>query len=299
MKLINYRYKKHSTPHLGVLTKDEKQVLDLAKILGEGFAKATMVDLIRSDLSVILPKIQAALDSDGPTGIAIDRVDLLAPIQRPIHDIICVGENYAAHQEETAGKLIDREALKNHDTIYFGKRASYILGNDEVLSARFDLDERLDYEVELGIVIGKTVRDLTPKNVRDAIFGFTIINDLSYRKIQMQHGQWYRGKSLDGITAVGPCIVTADEFEFPLKLELSSKVDGELRQKGCTSQMITGVEEILIELSQGMTLEPGDIIATGTPGGVGAGFDPPRFLKKGQRITCTIEKIGSLSNPIE
>ncbi|MDO4711348.1 MAG: fumarylacetoacetate hydrolase family protein [Peptostreptococcaceae bacterium] len=299
MKLINYRYKKHSTPHLGVLTKDEKQVLDLAKILGEGFAKATMVDLIRSDLSVILPKIQAALDSDGPTGIAIERVDLLAPIQRPIHDIICVGENYAAHQEETAGKLIDRETLKNHDTIYFGKRASYILGNDEVLSARFDLDERLDYEVELGIVIGKTVRDLTPENVRDAIFGFTIVNDLSYRKIQMQHGQWYRGKSLDGITAVGPCIVTADEFEFPLKLELSSKVDGEPRQKGCTSQMITGVEEILIELSQGMTLEPGDIIATGTPGGVGAGYDPPRFLKKGQRITCTIEKIGSLSNPIE
>lgn len=299
MKFVNYRYKKHSTPHLGVLTKDEKQVLDLAKILGEEFSKATMIDLIQSNHETIFPKIRSVLDSPDAVSISIERVDLLAPIQKPIHDIICVGENYDCHREETADMLVDKSFLETRNTIYFGKRANHILGNDEVLSARFDLDERLDYEVELGIVIGKTVRDLSLENAKDAIFGLTIVNDLSYRQIQLKHNQWYRGKSMDGLTAIGPCIVTIDEFEFPLSLELQSTVDGEARQKGNTSQMITNVEQIIVELSNGMTLEAGDIIATGTPSGVGAGFDPPKFLRKGQQVTCTIEKIGSLTNIVE
>lgn len=299
MKLVNYRYKKHSTPHLGVLTKDETQVLDIAKILGEDFAKATMIDLIRLDVSEIMPKLQEAIHSENPTGISIERVDLLAPIQRPIHDILCVGENYRAHQLETSDMLVSEDFLKTRNTIYFGKRASYILGNEEKLATRLDLDEKLDYEVELGIVIGKTARDVSVENARDMIFGFTIVNDLSLRELQTKHNQWFRGKSLDHLTAMGPCIVTADEFEFPLSLDLRSFVDGEPRQSGNTSQLLTGIEQIIAELSAGMTLEAGDIIATGTPAGVGAGFDPPRFLKKGQKITCTIEKIGSLTNIVE
>ncbi len=299
MKLVNYRYKKHSTLHLGVLTKDGKKVLDIAKILGDEFAKATMLDLINAEQNVILPKLQDAIDSESPDGKEIERVDLLAPIQKPIHDIICVGENYSAHRDETAGKIIDEKELQNRNTIYFGKRANYILGDGEILKSRFDIDEKLDYEVELGIVIGKTCRDVAPENAKDVIFGFTIVNDLSYRDIQVKHNQWYRGKSLDGLTAAGPCIVTVDEFDFPLSLNLTSHVDGELRQNGNTKELITGIEQIIAELSRGMTLEAGDIIATGTPAGVGAGFNPPRFLKKGQQITCTIEKIGSITNVVE
>ncbi len=299
MKLVTYRYKKHSTPHVGVLSKNETKVFDIAKILGEEFAKATMIDLIRSDRTVTMPKLRAAVEEDVLEGISIERVDLLSPILRPIHDVICVGENYYAHREETVGKFIDDRQLQDRNTIYFGKRASEILGDGEPIRARFDLDEALDYEVELGIIIGETAIDLTIENARAAIFGFTIVNDLSSRNIQVKHNQWYRGKSLDGLTAMGPCIVTADEFDFPLALELSSTVSDEPRQKGNTAELITGIEQILVELSAGMTLEPGDIIATGTPSGVGAGFDPPKFLKKGDRVTCTIEGIGSLTNPVE
>ncbi len=299
MKLVNYRYKKHRTPHLGVLSKDESKVFDLAKILGDEYKTKTMVDLISDDQSVIMPKLRAALEDESLEGIAVEKVDFLAPIQKPIHDLLCVGENYYAHREETVDLFIYKEALASRNTIYFGKRANYILGDGEAIVGRFDLDEKLDYEVELGIVIGKTGKDISLEEAKDYIFGFTIVNDLSSRAIQVKHNQWYRGKSMDGLTAVGPCIVTVDEFEFPVKLELTSTVDGESRQSGNTSQMITGIEQIIHELSAGMTLEIGDIIATGTPSGVGAGFDPPRFLKKGQTVTCTIEKIGSLSNPVE
>lgn len=299
MKLVNYRYKKHRTPHLGVLTKDEKQVLDISKILGEEYKTKTMIDLIRADQDEIIPKLRAAAEDPAAEGIAVEKVDFLAPIQRPIHDLLCVGENYHAHREETVNLFIDKEALQSRNTIYFGKRASYILGDGEPIVGRFDLDEKLDYEVELGIVIGKDGANIPIEAAKEHIFGFTIVNDLSSRAIQVRHNQWYRGKSMDHLTAVGPCIVTVDEFEFPVELELTCSVDGENRQSGNTTQMITGIEQIIHELSEGMTLEAGDIIATGTPAGVGAGFDPPKFLKKGQLVTCTIEKIGNLHNPVE
>ena len=134
---------------------------------------------------------------------------------------------------------------------------------------------------------------------RDYIFGFTIINDLSSRKLQVEHNQWYRGKSLDNLTAMGPCIVTKDEFNFPIELSLSTTVDDEVRQNANTSLLISKIEDVISEISQGLTLEKGDIIATGTPSGVGAAFEPPKFLKKGQKIVCTIEKIGSLVNYVE
>lgn len=297
MKFVNYRYKKHSTKHLGILTRDEKFVLNIAKILGDEYPKFDMISFLNYDYEKILPTLQDALEKEEDK-IDVERVDFLSPIEKPIHDIICVGENYHAHKEESS-KFLDEEFLKTRKAIYFGKRINKILGNEETIEARFDLDEKLDYEVELGIIIGKTGKNISKENARDYIFGFTIINDLSYRDIQVAHHQWYRGKSLDGLTTMGPCIVTKDEFSFPIELNLSTKVDEEIRQNSNTSFLITKIEDMICELSNGMTLEAGDIISTGTPSGVGAGFTPPKFLKKGQKIECTVEKIGTLINYVK
>lgn len=296
MKFVNYRYKKHSTKHLGILI--DGYVLNVAKILGDEYPKYDMVSFLNTNYESIIPKLEEAVKSDAADKIDIAKVDLLSPIEKPIHDVICVGENYLAHQEESK-KFLDPEFLNTRKTIYFGKRANRILGHEEAIVSRFDLDEKLDYEVELGIIIGKTGTNISKENAKDYIFGFTIINDLSYRDLQVNHLQWYRGKSLDGMVTMGPCIVTKDEFTFPIELNLSTEVDGELRQNSNTSLLITKIEDMISELSNGMTLEAGDIISTGTPSGVGAGFNPPKFLKKGQKIVCSIEKIGSLVNYVE
>ena len=298
MKFVNYRYKKHATKHLGILTTDEKYVLNVAKIIGEDYPKFDMISFLNSDYESILPILQEALKNNSCDTIEIEKVDLLSPIEKPVHDIICVGENYLAHQEESK-QFLDGEFSGDRKTIYFGKRANIILGNEQNIKARFDIDEKLDYEVELGVIIGKTGTNITKENARDYIFGFTIINDLSSRKLQVEHNQWYRGKSLDNLTAMGPCIVTKDEFNFPIELSLSTTVDDEVRQNANTSLLISKIEDVISEISQGLTLEKGDIIATGTPSGVGAAFEPPKFLKKGQKIVCTIEKIGSLVNYVE
>lgn len=295
MKLLTYRYKKHMTLHLGVLAKDENHVMNVAKILGDGYPKFNMVDFLNVNYEELLPLLQKAIEEDlEDNKISLDRVDILSPIQRPIHDVICVGENYTADNV-----VLDEEFLKNRKAIYFGKRSSYILGNEEIIKSRFDLDEKLDYEVELGIIIGKKGYKVSREEAKDMIFGFTIINDLSVRDMQVQHNQWYRGKSLDGMITMGPYVVTKDEFKFPVELNLMTYVDGELRQNSNTKYMISKIEDIICELSDGITLEPGDIIATGTPTGVGASYNPPKFLKKNQKVVCEVEKIGKLTNIVE
>jgi 2-keto-4-pentenoate hydratase/2-oxohepta-3-ene-1,7-dioic acid hydratase in catechol pathway len=158
--------------------------------------------------------------------------------------------------------------------------------------------ERLDYEAELAIIIGKTAKNVKAEDAGDYIFGYTVLNDVSARVLQTTHKQWYFGKSLDGFTPIGPCITTADEIAFPPALKISATVNGELRQDATTDLLITGIPAIIEELSSGMTLLPGTIIATGTPAGVGMGFDPPKFLKAGDVVECTIEKIGTLRNTV-
>ena len=141
-------------------------------------------------------------------------------------------------------------------------------------------------------------RNVSAADAGDYIFGYTVLNDVSARLLQTTHKQWYFGKSLDGFTPMGPCITTADEIAFPPKLTISAHVNGELRQNSTTDLLITGIADIIAELSSGMTLLPGTIIATGTPSGVGMGFDPPKFLRSGDEVECTIEKIGTLKNTV-
>ena len=229
--------------------------------------------------------------------IPLSTVKLLAPIPRPRQDVICLGINYKAHADEA--EQYSTEFKKERPIpIYFSKRVTEAVGPEGFIESHPGLVERLDYEAELALIIGKTARNVPAEQAAEYIFGYTVLNDVSARVLQTSHKQWYFGKSLDGFTPIGPCIVTADEIPFPPKLKISASVNGELRQDSTTDLLITGIADIIAELSSGMTLLPGTIIATGTPSGVGMGFDPPKFLKSGDTVECTIEKIGTLRNTV-
>ena len=246
-----------------------------------------------------LARLAANADTLQGAAVAVDEVQLLAPIVRPLQDVVCLGINYDAHAQE-AGRFSD-EAFGGERpyTIYFSKRVNRATATGEKVPAYAGLVDSLDYEAELGVVLGKDAKGVTKEEARDYVFGYTIINDISARNLQTRHKQWYLGKSLDGFTPMGPCIVTADEIGDEQSLDISSKVNGELRQSSNTRYMIQTVAGAIAELSQGMTLEAGTIIATGTPAGVGMGMTPPTFLKHGDKVVCEIEKIGRLENEID
>ncbi|MDR1800707.1 MAG: fumarylacetoacetate hydrolase family protein [Lachnospiraceae bacterium] len=235
--------------------------------------------------------------AENTAGIPINSVTLLAPIPSPHHDILCLGLNYREHVEESARFHID-PAGPSEEAIYFSKRVVDALGPDGVIENHFDINDRLDYEAELAVIIGKNARNVKPENVWDYVFGFCCFNDLSGRDLQVSHKQWYFGKSLDGFTAYGPYIVTADEFSLPPALKICSRVNGEVRQSSTTDRLIHSIEEIICELTSGMTLDAGSIIATGTPQGVGAGFTPHRCLKSGDVCEIEIEGLGVLRNTV-
>ncbi len=230
--------------------------------------------------------------------VSLHSVRLLAPIPRPRQDVICLGINYRSHAKEAAG--YDKEAFSKEKPIpiYFSKRVTEAVAPEGFIESHPGLVQRLDYEAELAVIIGKTARNVAASDAADYIFGYTVLNDVSARVLQTAHKQWYFGKGLDGFTPIGPCITTADEIAFPPALSIKARVNGELRQDSTTDLLLTGIAEIIEELSSGMTLLPGTIIATGTPSGVGMGFDPPRFLKSGDVVECEIEKIGVLRNVV-
>lgn len=246
-----------------------------------------------------LARLAANADTLQGAAVAVDEVQLLAPIVRPLQDVVCLGINYDAHAQE-AGRFSD-EAFGGERpyTIYFSKRVNRATATGEKVPAYAWLVDSLDYEAELGVVLGRDAKGVTKDEARDYVFGYTIINDISARNLQTRHKQWYLGKSLDGFTPMGPCIVTADEIGDEQSLDISSGVNGELRQSSNTRYMIQTVAGAIAELSQGMTLEAGTIIATGTPASVGMGMTPPTFLKHGDKVVCEIEKIGRLENEID
>ncbi len=227
-----------------------------------------------------------------------DGISLLAPVEHGVHDIICVGVNYSDHLAETKEHLAGALSDDFSGTVYFGKRASRILGPDETIKGRHDIDDRVDYEAELAVIMGKSCKAVSRADAEKYIFGYSVFNDLSSRMLQTKHSQWLMGKSLDDYSIMGPVIVDRTELPLPLELNIKSYVNGELRQNSNTRYLIKNVSGLIEELSRGITLDPGDIIATGTPAGVGMGFVPPKFLKKGDRETCEIEKIGQLTNVI-
>ena len=231
--------------------------------------------------------------------VALEAVKLCAPIVHPRQDVICLGINYDAHAQE-AGRFSD-EAFGGERpyTIYFSKRVSTATGSGDFIPAYEELVDSLDYEAELGVILGKDAKDVSKEEAEAYIFGYTVINDVSARNLQTRHKQWYRGKSLDGFTPMGPCIVTADEIADVQNLDIRCYVNGQLRQSSNTKYMMQTVAGAIAELSQGMTLQAGTIIATGTPAGVGMGMQPPTFLRSGDTVVCEIESIGRLENTVK
>lgn len=231
--------------------------------------------------------------------ISLSEVELLAPIPRPKQDVICLGINYTEHAKESARyKKESFDILNRVYTIYFSKRVNEALAPGAGIPIHDDIEEKIDYEVELAVIIGKEAKNVSREDAWDYIFGYTILNDVSARDLQTNHKQWYFGKSLDGFTPMGPYIATEDEFDRPPALSIKSYINGDIRQNSTTDLLIRGIDEIIEELSLGMTLLPGTIIATGTPSGVGMGFDPPKFLKRGDIVRMEIEGIGILENPV-
>ena len=250
------------------------------------------------DMNALIESLPSATLAVTGTPVPLEDVTLLAPIPRPRQDVICLGMNYRDHAKEAAKYDADAFAKEKPAAVYFSKRVSRA-GDPEGDIPRYEgLVERLDYEAELAVIIGKAARNVRAEDAGDYVFGYTVLNDVSARDLQTGHKQWYFGKSLDGFTPMGPCILTADETAFPPALDISCAVNGEERQRSNTSLLIHGIPEIIAELSAGMTLLPGTIIATGTPAGVGMGFDPPKFLEAGDVVECAIQGIGSLRSTV-
>jgi 2-keto-4-pentenoate hydratase/2-oxohepta-3-ene-1,7-dioic acid hydratase in catechol pathway len=247
-----------------------------------------------------LAAARAALGT-GQGRLASAAVRLEAPIPRPAKNILCVGKNYHEHAKEFHQSGFDASAGKDaipDVPIIFTKWPNSVIGPQVAIPGSEDPTASVDYEGELTVVIGRTARRVRKADALSHVYGYTIINDATARTLQHRHKQWFLGKSLDGFCPMGPCIVTADEIPDPTRLRLQTRVNGELRQDAPVSDLIFDIPTLIEEISALMTLEPGDLIATGTCAGVGIGFNPPKYLVAGDVVSITIEPIGTLVNPV-
>lgn len=258
------------------------------------------------------PALQSLIEA-GPAGLTdlkaasahaprvpLASVRLAPPVVSRHRPIICVGKNYRAHAEEFHTSGFDstgKDAVPLHPVI-FAKLGSSLIGPEEPIASGMDPTGTVDYEGEIALIIGKTAHRVPKHAAHEVIFGYTLCNDVTSRALQKKHDQWAIGKSLDTFGPLGPWIVTADEVPDVTALELVASVNGEVRQRAQLSQLIFDIPTLIETLTATMTLSPGDVIATGTPAGVGIGFDPPRFLRPGDRVAVTVEGIGTLSNPV-
>lgn len=226
----------------------------------------------------------------------IDDIKLIAPVL-PTKNIMCIGKNYYEHILEFDGNAEDVDRIKE-TPIFFSKALSSITGQNAPIYLHEVACKNVDYEAELAVVVGKQGINIKRENALDYIYGYTALNDITSRDLQSKHQQWFKGKSLDSHCPIGPWIVTKDEIENGNDLSIRSIVNGEVRQNANTKLMIHDIPALIVRLSKGMTLNPGDIIATGTPKGVGKGFNPPRYLKDGDTVEIYVEKIGTLVNTV-
>lgn len=227
--------------------------------------------------------------------VPLASLELLAPIPRPHKNVICLGWNYAEHIQESARASARSSELPEYPVV-FTKSPTAVIGSGGKVPYDAGVSEQLDWEVELGVIIGRGGKGISKEQALDHVVGYTIINDISARDLQFRHKQFFIGKSLDGSCPIGPWIATSDEIKDPHALDIKCRVNGELKQDSNTRYMIFDIPTIIETLSRGMTLEAGDIIATGTPSGVGFARQPPEFLRPGDVVECEIEGIGMISN---
>lgn len=296
MKLVTYEAAHKIL--IGVMSKNEEWIYPI-QAFGMDYRDMQELAIGMGESEVQLLSHMSSMDPYKVEGAArVEEVKLLAPIRYPGQDVICVGINYLAHAEESARYKKEEFEGEQPCAVYFSKRVNEAVGHGEGIIAHEDIVDSLDYEVELGVILGRDTYCVAEKDAKDYIFGYTILNDVSARNIQTKHKQWFFGKSLDGFLPMGPCIVTADEIAYPPKLKIQSIVNGELRQDSSTELFVFDIDHVISELSQGMTLKAGTMISMGTPAGVGMGFDPPKFLKVGDEVECIIEGIGRIKNPV-
>jgi len=232
--------------------------------------------------------------------ISAEAAQILAPMPEPRRDILCVGKNYVAHATEFHGSGFDstgRDAVPEHPVI-FTKAMTAVIGPGEEIRATDDPTASVDYEGELAVVIGRKARRVAPEDAFEHVFGYTILNDVTSRSLQRRHNQWVIGKGIDTFCPMGPWIASADEVGDVGALRLETRVNGELRQDAPVSDLIFDIPTLIATLTATQTLLAGDIIATGTPAGVGIGFDPPRYLAAGDRVAISITGLGTLENPV-
>lgn len=237
--------------------------------------------------------------ASGAGRLPLAQIELRAPIPRPARNIFCVGKNYREHAREVQSTIVTAGADSVPELpIIFTKATTAVIGPGTPIPATLDPTDSVDYEGELAVVIGRGGRGIARADAMRHVYGYTIANDVTSRRLQKQHQQWFLGKSLDGFCPLGPAVVTADEVPDVGRLRVRTRVNGELRQDGAVADLIFDIPALIETLSRTMTLEPGDLIATGTPAGVGMGFKPPKFLRPGDVVAITIDPIGVLENPV-
>jgi 2-keto-4-pentenoate hydratase/2-oxohepta-3-ene-1,7-dioic acid hydratase in catechol pathway len=300
MRLVTYRASVEAEARLGAIV--EGLVVDLARL---GAAKSvplpsTMLEFI--DLGpqavTIASELLASCNGLFPLGVAVplSNVKLLAPIPRPRKNIFGIGLNYTEHVAESAQSLDTSPELPRQPVI-FSKPPTTVIGPDEPIWHDKEITQQLDWEIELGVVIGSGAKRVSREQALAHVFGYTVIIDMSARDCR-RAGQWIYSKGQDSYAPMGPCIVTADEIPDPQTLNLSLTVNGVEKQSSNTAFMLFKVDELIADISQGISLEPGDIIASGTPAGVGAGRTPQEWVWPGDVIVGTVEKIGVLRHPV-
>lgn len=279
----------------GVIDEESQTILGSADLEEAYFTllPETVEELINLGDEGIL-SLATALEKHRETPVAIpyhlEEVTLEAPIH-PNRNIICVGKNYREHVAE-----FDKTSEEPEVPVFFTKLPSTVIGPKQSIPMHRNATSQLDYEGELAIIIGKRGSQIPEDEVFDHIFGYTIVNDVTARDLQRRHEQWFFGKSLDGFCPMGPAILIGDKQQK--HFEVRTYVNGELRQSASTEDLIFSIPKLVSTISQGITLEPGDVISTGTPSGVGIGFNPPRFLEEDDLVSITIPEIGTLENPV-
>ena len=298
MKLVNYKYKEQI--HIGVL-KDDKVCLpaldpnrqvpysDMLSLIQAGpqglIELAEWVDTAAAETSINMPIIN------------MNRENLLAPILHPPRNIICLGWNYSEHIKETQGNTIVQKDLPKYP-IVFTKDISTVNAPYGNIPYHANISEKIDWEAELAVVIGRTAHKVNKEQALDYVFGYTVVNDISARDLQKKHGQFFLGKSLPGSCPMGPCIATVSEINDVQALAVRSRVNGVLKQDDTTANQIFDVATVISVISNIIALQPGTVIATGTPSGVGYVRKPPEYLRPGDVVECEVEGIGKIENRI-
>lgn len=258
----------------------------------QAYVPSTMEDFLRGgedSMEAARGVVDYVLKHEGGTVYERKQVKLLAPLHQP-EKIICVGHNYREHILEMGREIPEYPVV-------FAKFANTIIGPEDDIPF-YPISEQLDYEAEFVFVVGKEAKNVKEEDALDYVAGYSIANDVTYRDIQRRTLEWLQGKSVDGSAPIGPWIVTSDELQDPSGLAVTLKVNGEVRQQTNTENLVFTVPKLVAFLSNLMTLKPGDIILTGTPGGVGVAMDPPRFLTEGDVVTIDIDQVGTLENKV-